>query len=85
MTVINCAIRIWYLHFRPGQVPTTTRSNYGWQWHRSRTSQDSGFIVFWVLALVWWNVARLLNVGAQFPVVSGLEEIIISVLNGFQL
>ncbi len=74
-------VRICLLHFQPGRPPTTRTT---W-WHRSAVNQNSGLLLFWVLALIWWNVARLLPVEDQFAPVSDLVEIIISILTALQM
>ena len=53
--------------------------------HRSRTNQDSGLLLFWILSLIWWNVARLLPVSTQYPIVSDLLQIIISIVVAIQM
>jgi hypothetical protein len=90
-------VRIWLLHFRPDRAPNTSSSlnqfnaspygsqNLRWTMHRSRTNQDSGLLLFWVMSLIWWNVARLLPVGTQYPIVSDLLQIIISIIVALQM
>ncbi|OBT55378.1 hypothetical protein VE04_05397 [Pseudogymnoascus sp. 24MN13] len=97
LTIIICAVRIWLLHFRPGRATNTSTSlnqfnanphdsrNVRWTIHRSRTNQDSGLLLFWILSLIWWNVARVLPIGAQYPVVSDLLQIIISIIVALQM
>ncbi|OBT43382.1 hypothetical protein VE00_05768 [Pseudogymnoascus sp. WSF 3629] len=97
LTIIICAVRIWLLHFRPDRAPNTSSSlnqfnaspygsqNLRWTMHRSRTNQDSGLLLFWVMSLIWWNVARLLPVGTQYPIVSDLLQIIISIIVALQM
>lgn len=97
LTIIICAVRIWLLHFRPDRDPNTSSSlnqfnaspngsqKFRWTLNRSRTNQDSGLLLFWIMSLIWWNVARLLHVGTQYPVVSDLLEIIISIIVVLQL
>jgi hypothetical protein len=90
-------VRVWLLHFRPGRAPNTSSSlsqfnasssgsqNIRWTTHRSRTNQDSGLLLSWILSLIWWNVARVLPVGTQYPIISDLLEIIISLITALQM